>query len=97
MDYRQSVARCSCSCFVYIFLRIFNLFDNTERKKKYGKILRDEMCAIVTSKDSIYAMSRMHAMHMEITDVKTRVFRDMKVAIAWLDVDVGVEQLDVSS
>jgi len=60
----------------------------TDKKAQHIDIFRNEMCAIVTDKDLDFGMSRVHGAHIESSNIDTSVFRTIKDALLWLQVDI---------
>ncbi len=44
-----------------------------------------ERCAIVVSRDVDYGIARIHAARSEVSDIETRVFKELAPAVAWLE------------
>ena len=65
-------------------------------KSSYEGIFRNERCAIVSSKDIIYGMSRVHEALMFESKIDINVFRDIHEAIKWIDIKLTESEISSS-
>jgi hypothetical protein len=69
----------------------------TAAKLQHRQVFAGERCAIVTTSDFDFGMSRMHGAHMDDSGVETATFRTLPEALAWLGVDpaaVGLSEAE---
>ena len=62
--------------------------DVADRKKVHDTVFSGEKCAFVAPTDLTYGMSRMHQALMEGREGSIEVFRGIKQALKWLDVEL---------
>ena len=66
-----------------------------QKKQSHIDVFHGEKCAFVSPGDLTYGVSRVHQVLIEMVDVDTEVFREMKDALDWLDVtsDANLEKM----
>jgi hypothetical protein len=67
----------------------------TEKKSQLKSKFKDETCVLVTETDLNFGMSRMHGTHIETSNIKTNVFRNIEDALSWLQVNLDESEMEL--
>lgn len=67
----------------------------TNKKNKLIETFKNEKCAFVTNSDLDFGMTRMHGTHIDSTGITTQVFRSFEDALAWLEVDLEDNEIEL--
>jgi len=67
----------------------------TDIKASLNVIFKKELCAFIVNSDVDFGISRVHGAKIESAQIHTNVFRDIKSALSWLDVDLTENEIEI--